>query len=86
MMWNCTSSAQATTSSELSKHSLIPETLNKGITMSDLQILIQEIARIALEDDATMRRIGHELDVSDEELQRVGQYLNSLLDETNPTK
>lgn len=54
--------------------------------MSDLQILIQEIARIALEDDATMRRIGHELDVSDEELQRVGQYLNSLLDETNPIK
>jgi hypothetical protein len=52
--------------------------------MSDLQILIQEIARIALEDDATMRRIGHELGISDEELQRVGQYLNSLLDPSNP--
>ena len=48
--------------------------------MSDLDILIQEVARIALEDDATMRRIGHELDVSDEELQRVAQYLNNLLE------
>lgn len=54
--------------------------------MSDLQITIQEIARIALEDDATMRRIGHELGISDEELQRVGQYLNSLLDPTDPIK
>jgi len=52
--------------------------------MSDLHILIQEVARIALEDDATMRRIGHELGVSEEELQRVGQYLNSLLDPSNP--
>ena len=54
--------------------------------MSDLEITIQEIARIALEDSATLRRIGRELDISDEELQRVGQYLNSLLDETNPIK
>jgi hypothetical protein len=52
--------------------------------MSDLQILIQEVARIALEDDATMRRIGHELGITQEELQRVGQYLNSLLDPSNP--
>lgn len=54
--------------------------------MSDLEILVQEVARIALEDGATMRRIGRELDVSDEELQRVAQYLNSMLDETNPIK
>jgi len=54
--------------------------------MSDLQITIQEIARIALKDDATMRRIGHELDMSNEELQRIGQYLNSLLDPTDPIK
>ena len=54
--------------------------------VNDLEITIQEIARIALEDDATMRRIGHELDISDEELQRIGQYLNSMLDETNPIK
>jgi len=54
--------------------------------MSDLQILIQEIARIALEDSATAQRIGYELDVSDEELQRVAGYLNSLLDATDPIK
>lgn len=48
--------------------------------MSDLDILIQEIARIALEDSYTLRRIGHELDVSDEELQRVAQHLNALLE------
>ena len=54
--------------------------------MSDLQITIQEIARIALEDDATMRRIGHELDMSNEELQRIGQYLNAMLDPTDPIK
>ena len=29
--------------------------------MSELQILIQEIARIALEDEATTQRIAHEL-------------------------
>jgi len=52
--------------------------------MSDLDITIQEVARIALEDDATLRRIGHELGMSEEELQRVGQYLNSLLDPSNP--
>lgn len=45
------------------------------------EILIQEIARIALEDDHTLRRIGHELDVSDEELKRIADYLNSLLKE-----
>jgi len=52
--------------------------------MSDLDITIQEVARIALEDDATLRRIGHELGINEEELQRVGQYLNSLLDPSNP--
>ena len=54
--------------------------------MSDLQILIEEIARVALEDEHTRDRIGHELDVSEEELLRVGAYLNSLLDPTNPIK
>ena len=48
--------------------------------MSDLKILIEEIARIALEDEQTRNRIGHELDVSDEELQRVSDHLNSLLE------
>ena len=53
--------------------------------MSDLQIVIQEIARVALEDEHTRNRIGHELDLSEEELLRVGAYLNSLLDPTEPT-
>ena len=50
-----------------------------------LKILIEEVARIALEDEHTRNRIGHELDVSEEELLRVGAYLNSLLDPTEPT-
>ena len=50
--------------------------------MSDLDILIQEIARIALEDEATTQRIAHELSETEEELQRVAGYLNSLLDPT----
>ena len=52
--------------------------------MSELQILIQEIARIALEDEATTQRIAHELGETEEKLQRVAGYLNSLLDPTNP--
>jgi hypothetical protein len=53
--------------------------------MSEIEILIQEVARVALEDSATMRRIAHELDVHDEELQKLAAYLNSLLGETNET-
>jgi hypothetical protein len=53
--------------------------------MSDLQILIEEIARIALEDEATTRRIAHELGETEEKLCRVAGYLNSLIDQTNPT-
>ena len=51
--------------------------------MSDLslKILIEEIARVALEDKQTRNRIGHELDVSEEELLRVGAHLNSLLND-----
>jgi len=52
--------------------------------MSDLQILIQEVARIALEDEATTKRVAHELGETEERLQRVAGYLNSLLDPTNP--
>ena len=54
--------------------------------MSELQILIQEIARIALEDEATTQRIAHELGETEEKLQQVAGYLNSLLDPTNPTE
>jgi len=52
--------------------------------MSDLQILIQEIARIALEDGVTIKRIAYELGETEEKLQKVGGYLNSLLDPTCP--
>ena len=51
--------------------------------MSDLKILIEEIARVALEDEHTRNRIGHELDVSDEELMRVFDYLSSMLEKSN---
>ena len=49
--------------------------------MTDLQILIQEVARIALDDEATTARIVHVLDLSDEELQRVAEHLNILLND-----
>ena len=39
--------------------------------MTDINIVLVEIARIALEDEATFNRIGHELDLSDEELNKV---------------
>ncbi len=44
-------------------------------------VALEEIARIALEDSATAQRIGHELDVSDEELERAAEYLKSLLED-----
>ena len=43
--------------------------------MSDMTIVLMEIARIALEDEATFNRIGHELDLSDEELNKVRAYV-----------
>jgi len=54
----------------------------RKIEMSDIDLMIQEVARIALEDLATLHRIGHELDVTDEELENLADYLNSLLGET----
>ena len=49
--------------------------------MTNLQILIEEVARIALEDVDMRSRIGHELDASDEELERAFQHLESKLNE-----
>jgi|LauGreDrversion4_2_1035121.scaffolds.fasta_scaffold141228_4 hypothetical protein len=49
--------------------------------MSELDILIREVARIALEDKNIARYIGHELDVTDEELEDVALYLNGMLEE-----
>ena len=45
------------------------------------EILIEEVARIALEDRAIRNYIGHQLDVSDEELEKAFQYLESKLNE-----
>lgn len=47
--------------------------------MSDLEIMIQEIARIALEHSDVRSYIGHELDIGDEELSKVSDYLESLM-------
>ena len=47
--------------------------------MSDLQILIEEVARIALESHEMRRHIGHELGASDEELEKAFQYLDAQL-------
>ena len=47
--------------------------------MSDLDIMIQEIARIALESEETRHHIGKELGITDSELDQVSSYLESLL-------
>ena len=43
-------------------------------------VVIEEVARVALEDLEMRSRIGHELDLSDEELIKVLQYLESLVE------
>lgn len=43
--------------------------------MDNINILLMEIARIALEDDGMYIRIAHELDLSDEELDRVRDHV-----------
>ena len=43
--------------------------------MSDINILLMEIARIALEDQGMYIRIAHELDLSDDELDRVRAHV-----------
>jgi hypothetical protein len=46
-----------------------------------LKIYVEEIARIALEDEGIRSYIGHELDLSEKELVSVLEILNSLLEE-----
>jgi len=46
-----------------------------------MEILIEEIARVAL--GMVFDEIGHELDVSDEELLQVRDYLEAKLQETD---
>lgn len=49
--------------------------------MKEMQIAIEEIARIALEDPEMSSRIGHELDLSDEYMRQIFKYLDRLLNE-----
>jgi len=44
-----------------------------------LQVLIEEVARVALEEWDIRERIGHELGAEEEELQEVLAYLESKL-------
>jgi hypothetical protein len=47
----------------------------------EMEVTIQEVARIALEDPEMRSRIGHELDLSDVWMETVFQFLNRLLNE-----
>ena len=47
--------------------------------MSEMQIAIEEVARIALEDADIRSRIGHELDLSEDYLTEIHAYLQTLL-------
>ena len=49
--------------------------------MNEMQVVIEEVARVALEDPETRSRIGHELDLTDDELVGVWKYLELLLNE-----
>lgn len=49
--------------------------------MKEIQITIEEVARIALEDAEMSVRIGHELGLSEEWLDRVYQVLEKKLKE-----
>lgn len=44
-------------------------------------VVIEEVARVALEDPEMRSRIGHELDLTDDALVEVWEYLESLLGE-----
>ena len=53
-------------------------------TMKDMQLVIEEVARIALEDKSRMDFIAHELGLGIQELEQVRDYLNSLVQDTQP--
>lgn len=53
-------------------------------TMKDMQLVIEEVARIALEDKSLMDFISHELGLGIQELEQVRDYLNSLVQDTQP--
>lgn len=43
--------------------------------MSDIQIIMMEICRIALEEQDIYHRIAHELSLSDDEMERVRDFV-----------
>ena len=53
--------------------------------MKEMQVLIEEVARIALEDAETSSRISHELGVEEKELDVLYAYLESLLKKETTT-
>ena len=57
--------------------------LTKGDRMNQdcQQVIIEEVARIALEDQSIRNYIGHELDLSDEYLEEIYQSLEAKLQE-----
>lgn len=48
---------------------------------NDFKVTVEEVARIALEDQNIRNYIGHELDLSDEELESVYKKLEAMLKE-----
>ena len=59
------------------------EELQDLADQEEFQINVEEIARIALEDQDYRNHIGHELDLSDEEMEEVYQKLMYLLNKEN---
>lgn len=49
--------------------------------LKEVQVEIEEVARVALEDPEMRSRIGHELDLSDEYLVELHRFLESYLNE-----
>lgn len=54
--------------------------------MKEMQITIEEVARIALENPKIRDYVGHELDISDEYLQKVFDYLEGMLNPETATQ
>ena len=49
--------------------------------LKEVQVEIEEIARVALEDPEMRSRIGHELDLCDEYLEMLHKFLESYLNQ-----
>ena len=47
--------------------------------MKEMEITIQEVARIALEDNETLSNIARELGLDERDLKEVSRYLESLV-------